>query len=526
MKRIIFTIIMTACLAFSQFAAYADNSEMDTLVDMLVQNGSLTREQANILASKAKEKAAKQAEENAAKQAAEKAAKQSEESAAKQVVESAAKQAAEKAAEQAKTEIMKKWEIADNSTKTSQRWRISDKSMQTRWDNGLVFETVDGDFKAKIGGRIYADMLYVDGQSSLTDRMRPQGNFRTRNDQAFISDARIGIEGTIYKNFFYKLEYDFYGDINSKTQVDGFRGAYMGMKDIPYIGKITIGQMKEPFSLEELASENNITFLERALPNVFAPGYQWGLEIKNNWFDERLTFAIGAFRNSTHSGTMSSGNEWCSTARLTCLPWYEAPDKLVHLGASYSFRLPESGGWNHTDNEIRFWQIPELLTRDYIVDTGNFNINAQNLVAWEGAAVYGPVSVQGELMQTWLSAPNGQLSKTGYLYGGYGYISYIITGEHRIYDKSDGRFKGVEPKHIFSIEDHTWGAWEVAARYSCLNLDDKSVGISGGIANDITLGLNWYLNPNMRLMINYVYADRAGYGSLNGIQTRAQVNFD
>ena len=92
MKRIIFAVIVAACLAFSQFAAYADNSEMDTLVDMLVQNGSLTREQANILASKAKEKVAKQAEENTVKQAEEKAAKQSEENAAKQVVESAAKQ--------------------------------------------------------------------------------------------------------------------------------------------------------------------------------------------------------------------------------------------------------------------------------------------------------------------------------------------------------------------------------------------------------------------------------------------------
>jgi len=526
MRHIIFAVILMACLVFPQFAAYADNSEMDTLVDMLVQNGSLTREQANILASKAKEKAAKQAEENTTKQAEEKATKQSEENAAKQVVEKAAKQAAEKAAEQAKTEIMRKWEIADNSTGTSQRWKISNHSMRTRWKDGLLFETADNNFRVKIMGRMYTDMLYVNGQSSLTDLMRSQGDFNRRNDQVFISDARLGIEGTIYKDFFFKLEYDFYGDLNSKTQVDGFRGAYLGMKNIPYVGKITIGQMKEPFSLEELASKNDITFIERALPNVFAPGYDWGCAIENNWFDKRLTFALGAFRNSTHSGTMASGNEWCSTARLTCLPWYEAPDKLMHLGAAYSFRLPESGGWNNTNNQIRFRQIPELLTRDYIVNTGNFNINAQNLVGWEGAVVYGPLSAQGEIMQTWLDAPNNNNSKTGYLYGGYAYISYIITGEHRKYDKSDGRFKGVEPKYVFSIENRTWGAWEVAARYSFLSLDDKNAGISGGIANDITLGLNWYLNPNMRLMVNWVHADRAGYGSIDGIQSRAQVNFD
>jgi phosphate-selective porin OprO/OprP len=128
-------------------------------------------------------------------------------------------------------------------------------------------------------------------------------------------------------------------------------------------------------------------------------------------------------------------------------------------------------------------------------------------------------------MQTWLDTPNGITSDTGYLYGGYGYISYVITGEHREYDKKSGVFKSVVPNHIFSIKDGTWGAWEVAARCSYLCLDSKNVGISGGTALNTTIGLNWYLNPNMRIMFNFVHSNRIGYGAIDGVQLRAQVDF-
>jgi phosphate-selective porin OprO/OprP len=368
-------------------------------------------------------------------------------------------------------------------------------------------------------------MLYVDGQSMLTELLRPAGDFLRRNDGAFIRSARLGLEGRIYEDFLFKFEYDFYGDINANTEVSGIQSAYVGMENIPFVGEIRIGHMKEPFSLEELDSMNDITFLERSLPNVFAPAYSWGICMNNSWLDERMTFAVGAFRNSTSSGSMVSGNEWCTTTRLTGLPWYEGQGKLMHLGAAYSYRVPESGGWANTNERIRFRQKPELWTRDYIVNTGNFEINSENRLGAEAAFVYGPFSIQTEVMGDWINSPRDQQSTRGNLYGGYAYISYILTGEHREYSTSCGEFRSVTPKSIFSLRDRTWGAWEVAARCSYLNLDDKNLGISGGSVFDTTLGLNWYLNPNMRLMLNWVHADRAGYGAIDGIQTRAQWDF-
>ncbi|MFH1877329.1 MAG: porin, partial [Candidatus Omnitrophota bacterium] len=111
------------------------------------------------------------------------------------------------------------------------------------------------------------------------------------------------------------------------------------------------------------------------------------------------------------------------------------------------------------------------------------------------------------------------------LYGAYGYVSYFLTGEHRNFDKSRAEFESIKPINNFSINDRTWGAWELAARYSHIDLNSKSVNINGGILNDVTCGVNWYLNPVMRIMFNYVHTNLNGKGYADGVQTRFQVEF-
>jgi phosphate-selective porin OprO/OprP len=70
----------------------------------------------------------------------------------------------------------------------------------------------------------------------------------------------------------------------------------------------------------------------------------------------------------------------------------------------------------------------------------------------------------------------------------------------------------------------SWGAWEVGARYSYLDLNDGN-DTRGGILGDFTLGINWYLNPNVRFMFNYVLADAKSRGEANIIETRFQADF-
>jgi len=134
--------------------------------------------------------------------------------------------------------------------------------------------------------------------------------------------------------------------------------------------------------------------------------------------------------------------------------------------------------------------------------------------------VYGPFSVQGEYMMADVDGKDGSSSPT--FDGFYIQGSYFLTGEHRKYSTSNGAFNRGKPKENFAFGKGP-GAWEVAARYSQIDLSDS--GISGGKLKDITVGLNWYLNPNMRLMWNYVRSKLDGVGNSNLALMRFQIDF-
>ena len=157
----------------------------------------------------------------------------------------------------------------------------------------------------------------------------------------------------------------------------------------------------------------------------------------------------------------------------------------------------------------------------YFVDTGSFAADNAHLLGYETALVYGPLSLQGEFTQSFVNRSEGQGDV--YFQGAYASMSYFLTGEHRNYKKSKGSFSRVKPRKNFSFKRGGLGAWEIASRYSYLDLKDGD--ILGGIMSDVTLGINWYLNPNMRIMGNYVHANRNGVGSADIFQTRLQVDF-
>ncbi|HHT9116439.1 MAG: porin [Planctomycetes bacterium] len=359
------------------------------------------------------------------------------------------------------------------------------------WKEGLNFDTINKNFKLKIGGRIQQDWGWFREDKEIRDTIGDQV------DGAEFRRARIYLSGTIYNNIDFKMEYDFAGGGRPS-----FTDVFVELKEIPVVGNFKVGHFKEPFSLEELTSSNYITFMERSLPNVFAPARNTGMMLHNTLADKRMTWATGVFRNADDFGD-SEGNEsteggYSFSGRLTGLPWYEEEGrKLLHTGIGYSYQ-------NAFQNEIRYRQRPEMGMADRFVDTGTIkDAEATHLFGPELALVYGPFSLQTEYIFANVDLEDGGGSDPEFS-GFYVYGSYFLTGENRRYSTKSGSFDMVKPKKIFKWGE-SLGAIELAARYSALDLADEA--ISGGRLQDTTVGVNWYLNPNMRIMLNYVHSE-------------------
>lgn len=396
-------------------------------------------------------------------------------------------------------------------------------------DKGIKFESKDGNFEMGINGRMQVDsQTNVSGLSN--GGVAPATNGNTTNqlaDGAGIRRARIGIEGSYYKDFLYKFEYDFARGNGSVAS--GITDAYVSWKGYDPLN-IKVGQFKEPFSLEEATSNRYLTFIERNnVVNAFSDNdnaYKVGLGL--GYSQPRWTANLALQTESVGSGGASSstssvnamGNTnrnngsgdtgWGVTGRVTGLPWFEDKTKFLHVGLSGSERQINNNfaanGSLSTGGIFFGNQLNTNVDRTYILNTGNLTTGttrmAQRIARFGGetALVYGPFSAQAEYIQANVS---GKGYNDEMLNGYYGYASYFLTGESRAYKASTGAWDRIKPKQNFNTHGG-WGAWEVAAGYDYLNLIDGN--INGGRATTGKVGVNWYPNSHIRLMANFIHA--------------------
>lgn len=399
--------------------------------------------------------------------------------------------------------------IADLETRLSkvEQATAAPNFLQASWQNGLRLNNADQSIRLQIGGRLQNDWAIMSGDDTLESQVGPL------KDGTKFRRARLSISGTLYDYGIFKMEYDFAG--NQTT----FRDVWVGVQGIPYLGSVKIGKQLEPFSLEQHSGNNYHQFIERGLPAAFNPYRSTGITAQNTLFGERATWHVGAFIPTGNSGDSNSNSQHSVSARLTALPVYsEDGTTWVHLGFSARQQKTE-------ENRYSVSTRPESSVAPVFAKASLSTDRIDQLGA-EFAATYGPFSFQAEystlgadLIATEEEPATGSVDLTGY----YVYASYFLTGEHRTYIKNNGTFGRVKPKSNFRGEGHGWGAWEIAVRHSELDLNDGP--IAGGLLRDYTVGVNWYLNPNMRFMWNYVHADLDEVGKADIVQMRAQVDF-
>jgi phosphate-selective porin OprO/OprP len=394
-----------------------------------------------------------------------------------------------------------------------------EKGYTVGYKHALEVKRNDGRVKIKLGGRIQGDFMSI-----WSDPQLEVAAGRSDGTGVEFRRARLYMSGTLWDRVVFKAQYDFAGD--SESDAASFKDVYIGVKGLGPVGTVLVGHMKEPWSLEEMTSSKYITFMERALPSVFDSERNFGLLAKNSHLDDRITWALGIFAPTNNKGfSFNEDTRFNVSGRLTGLPLYADEGRhLVHLGASYSYQYRE-------ETELDFSARPEAHLAPKYIASNDLIIDGDNLVNVEAAWVFGPLSLQGEWKGFW-SKQNSN-GNWAFNQGAYAQASYFLTGEHRRYKKSAAVFDRILPNENFNPMKGGWGAWEIAARYSYLNANGGS--FDGGEEQNVTVGLNWYLYSNLRLMLNYVYADvkETGAGTdLAGVsghahilQTRAAIEF-
>jgi phosphate-selective porin OprO/OprP len=359
--------------------------------------------------------------------------------------------------------------------------------------------------------------------------------------------ARLGVDGTAFKDWNYALWAEFGGSGGESAVLNQAYLEYAGFKpfgsDVDF--RIRGGAWATPAGLEDATSNTEGLFLERAAVAELVRG-------------------LAAGDGRTGAGVFASGQHWYgsavwtgktvgapSTAEFDQQSGYilraafnplHGQDYDVHLGGSVQGILSaaDTTAGPVRTRSIRLRERPEVrVDGNRLVDTGALNAGGETSYGLEAGASYKNFYAAGEWFKIDVNrSPTFNPSFSGW----YAQGAYTLTGERHVWSPANGGFRGVKPDHPFGGKEGGLGAWEIAARYSVLDLNDHdgvagaatpAGGVRGGEQKITTVGLNWYPNSVLRFLLDYQWAkvDRlnaagADIGEdVNVVSFRSQVAF-
>jgi phosphate-selective porin OprO and OprP len=424
-----------------------------------------------------------------------------------------------------KVRILERKQEIDEEAATEKTKQASSVSLGA---NGLSFRSADSNFVFKLRGYLQADSrIYFDDHSA--------GNL---NDTFLIRRARPILEGTVYDKYDFRLMLDFASGINSTAANNGFlQDGYINARFLPQF-QVQAGKFKEPVGLERLQSGRNMLFVERGYPTQLVPNRDVGLQIQGDLWASRLRYEVGVFNGVADGG--SGDMETADDDKDIAARLFTTPFKNSRIEALRGLGVGIAGTIGNQEGALRNYVSPGQQ-RFFSYRSGAGTAAAPNVVAdgehWritpQGYYYYGPFGLFGEYViseqQVRLDAGGPsftQARNTAWQVA----ASYVLTGE-------ENAWRGIVPQKPFNPGNGGWGAWEIAARYGELHVDDAlfplyaSPAASARSARSWGIGLNWYLNQNVKINFNYEQTDFNG-GTSDFLQkgekvffTRAQISF-
>ena len=345
-------------------------------------------------------------------------------------------------------------------------------------------------FSAKFGLVIMpADYTSFDQDAASREQVgNQQDTFEARS-------LRLMARGhfTLFRKWNYVASYEYKGFANEPGDPDWAATDFRVSTDIRRLGTHTIGKMKEPYSYEMVGDAANLPHTERLLSPFFVSRSE-GVQLSNTMLGQRGTWAVGWFNDWLTKGDSfsDSGNDFA--ARVTALPvWSDDGAHYLHLAASVRYYAGD-------DDTLRFRGQPASHVSDFFVDTGNIAGDHAWNTGLEALWNVDGLSLLGEYVTSSVSSrDSGDPEFDGY----YVTAAYVLSGEHRPYDRKAGYARRVMPQG-------RWGAWELMARYGRVDLDDQSV--HGGVMDGWWAGVNWWATRRWKASVTYgdIDLDRDG----------------
>ena len=337
--------------------------------------------------------------------------------------------------------------------------------------------------------------------------------------------ARLGIDGRAFGDWDYNALIDFGGaGEEDAAHIQELWVQYSGLKPFHF----KIGAYPPSVGLEDQGSTNGQLFLERPasadISRSLAGGdFREGASIWANgdwWYaSTSMTGRLVGVVNSQATGVAQPFDSQLGfIGRVGFVPW-RSDDGMIEVGlhGSYVARPADAGGPDTAAGVARYTvtmqERPELrVDGTRLISTGAINAQHASTAGLEAAAQYGGFFIQSEYEKFKIERRDGIALSDPEFNGYYVEGSYSLTGDKRRFNAANWAFDGPAVAHPFSVADRTWGAWELAARYSDSDLNYHAGALGSAPAADAVRGgeqkiwaggVNWYPNGVVRFMLDY-----------------------
>lgn len=297
-----------------------------------------------------------------------------------------------------------------------------------------------------------------------------------------LEDFRVGFKAT-------------YKRLELKADI-GLGGVKVAIKDLLLNyhfrnSVLSFGNAYEPYSMDMLISTVDMRFHQSAA-SVLAFADSRKLGVTYHFYDKHWYLATGVY---THNdiNKLGSGqrNAFVSTSRAVWR-WQGADNRLVHIGGAFSFRTKEVNTEGSPSGSVSSAGVtsmfPEPMMEAEIPDMGT---EVKGLV--EALYMAPRFMLQAEYhfdRRNRVAGKRAYRPQGGYIQGGF-----LLKGSGFAYDA----MYGIPGRPL------TPQAVELVARFDYTNLNDRQAGIMGGEEKDLSLGVNFYLNPYIAVKLNGSY---------------------